>query len=201
MADMNDDEIITGLLKGGPAEEKALRWMYRNNLPMVIAHILENNGSQQDAEDVFQETVLTFRDQVVAGTFLRRAKISTFLMSIVRRKWYNRLRRSGYNEGYVAEMKHLLEADQESIPDMADPVLMDEELIQKIDQLVLKIGEKCREVLRMRFWDQFSMEKIAEKLGYKNAQIAKNKHFRCIEELRALLDNDPDLRNTLRDLL
>ncbi len=201
MADMSDDEIITGLLEGGPAEEKALRLMYRNNLPMVIAHISENNGSQEDAEDVFQETVLTFRDQVVAGTFLRRAKISTFLMSIVRRKWYNRLRRSGYNEGYVAEMKHLLEAEQESIPDMADPILMDEELIKKIEQMLLKIGEKCREVLRMRFWDQFAMEKIAEKLGYKNAQIAKNKHFRCIEELRDLLNNDPDLRNTLRDLL
>ena len=26
-------------------------------------------------------------------------------------------------------MKHLLEAEQESIPDMADPIMMDEELI------------------------------------------------------------------------
>ena len=201
MAEMLDDEIIEGLLEGGPAEEKALRYVYRKNLPMVIAHISKNNGSDKDAEDVFQDILLDFRDHVQKGRFQGRSSIATYLMSMVRRSWYNRLRRNGYKEGYVTEMKPVLEAEQELIPEGTDPFLIDEELKSKIDLLLSKIGEKCQELLRMRFWDKFSMEKIAQVLGYKNAQNAKNKHFRCIEALRDLLKNDPHLRNTLRDLL
>ena len=201
MAEMSDDEIIIGLLEGGPAEEKALRRIYRKNLPMVIAHISLNNGSKEEAEDVFHDILLTFRDQVHDGRFQGRSSISTYLMSMVRKTWYNRLRRKGYKEGYVAEMKPLLEAEQESMPDETDPFQIDEQLKIKVDQLLTKVDAKCQDVLRMRFWQKWPMEKIAERLGYKNAQIAKNKHFRCIEALRELLKNDPPLRHTLRDLL
>jgi RNA polymerase sigma factor (sigma-70 family) len=201
MAQMSDDMIINGLLEGGASEEKALRWMYLNLLPMVIQHISRNNGNRDDAMDVFQDALLVFTEHVKLGRFQRRSSITTFLMAIVRNAWHNRLRKRGYGEGYVAEMKHVLEGAQEPAPDVPDPMWLEKEQEYAIQQIVARLGEKCREILRMRFWDAFKMEKIAELMHYKNAQIAKNKHFRCLEELRNLLQNEPNLRNYLRGLL
>lgn len=201
MAQMTDDDILQNLLEGGASEDRALAWLYQNLLPMVIRHISSNNGSRDDALDVFQDALLVFTEYVKAGRYLRRSSISTFLMGIVRNTWHNRLRRKGYNEGYVAEMKQVLEGAEEPAPDVPDAFWLETELGKAIVFILSKLGEKCREILRMRFWDGFKMERIAELMQYKTGQIAKNKHFRCIEELRDLLKNDDNLRNYLRGLL
>lgn len=201
MAQMSDDDIINGLLKGGESEEKALRWMYLNLLPKVMNHISHNNGSQDDAKDVFQDALLVFTEHVKQGRFQRRASVSTFVQAIVRNAWHNRLRRRGYDEGYVAEMKQVLDAAHEPAPDVPSEGWMEKEIVRIVNALIGRLGEKCREILRMRFWDGLKMEQIADLLQYKNGQIAKNKHFRCLEELRDLLRNDNQLRDYLRGLL
>jgi RNA polymerase sigma factor (sigma-70 family) len=201
MAQMTDDEIIRDVLEGGPSEERALAWLYEKLLPMVIQHIKSNNGARDDAYDVFQDAILVFTDYVKTDRYRRKSSISTFLMGIVRNTWHNRLRRKGYSEGYVAEMKQILEGAEEPSPDVPDAFWLDQELEKAIVFMLAKLGEKCREILRMRFWDGFKMEKIAVLMQYKTSQIAKNKHFRCIEELRTLLKQDDNLRNYLRGLL
>jgi RNA polymerase sigma factor (sigma-70 family) len=201
MAQMSDDDIVQGLLDGGPAEDAALRWMYKNLFPMVLRHISTNSGDADDAKDVFQDALFVFAEHVKRGRFQRRSSIATFLMAIVRNAWHNRLRRRGYSEGYVAEMKHVLDAAHEPAPDVPDPGAVEQELAQLVQSLIGQLGEKCREILRLRFWDGFKMEHIATVLAYKNGQIAKNKHFRCLEELRALLSGNLELRNHLRGLL
>jgi RNA polymerase sigma factor (sigma-70 family) len=201
MAQMSDDEILNGLQDGGESEEKALRWLYIKMLPMVIQYISQHNGSSDDAKDLFQDALIVFTEHVKKGSFQRRSAINTFLMAIVRNLWNNRLRRKGYGEGYIAEMKPVLANESEPSPDVPDALWMDQEKELRVAQLLSKLGEKCREILQLRFWDGFRMEKIAERMQYKNGQIAKNKHFRCLEELRALIQSDSNLRNYLRGLL
>lgn len=201
MAQMSDDDILLGLQSGGAAEEKALQWLYLKMLPMVMHHISANSGSRDDAQDVFQDALIAFTEHVKLGRFQRRSSIATFVMGIVRNSWHNRLRRSGYSEGYVKEMKHAMAEAHEPAPDVPDAMWLEQELEQAVHHVVDKLGDKCREILQMRFWDGFKMEKIAELMQYKNAQIAKNKHFRCLEELRGMLQADVNLRNYLRGLL
>jgi RNA polymerase sigma factor (sigma-70 family) len=201
MTQMRDDEIIQGLLAGSQSEEKALAWLYKKLLPMVIQHISANNGSRDDAQDVFQDALIAFTEHVQQGRFQQRSSISTYLMGIVRNTWHNRLRRRGYKEGYVAEMKHVLEGAGEPAPDVPDAFWMEQEMEKTVASMFAKLGEKCREILQMRFWEGLKMEAIAAKMQYKNGQIAKNKHFRCLAELRTLLQGNPNLRNHLRGLL
>jgi RNA polymerase sigma factor (sigma-70 family) len=201
MAQESDDDILKALLQGGESEEKALRGMYLSLLPMVVQHITRNNGSRDDAMDVFQDALIVFTEHVHKGSFQRRSSISTYVMGIVRNAWNNRLRRKGYGDGYASEMKHLLEDEREPAPDVPDQMWMDQERENMIALLLSKLGDKCREILQKRFWEGLKMEQIAERMAYKNGQIAKNKHFRCLEELRELLRDNTNLRNHLRGML
>lgn len=60
----------------------------------------------------------------------------------------------------------------------------DRELVARILQ---KVGEPCKSVLRHYYFDNFSMEAIAENLGYKSAGVAKKKKCECLIRIRKLL--------------
>jgi RNA polymerase sigma factor (sigma-70 family) len=200
MAQVGDEEILGWIKEGGESENEAARWMYRLYFPMVRQHIIHNKGNEEDSFDLFQESVLDFLHHVKQDR-LQSPKVKPYLMGIVRNKWLNQLRRKGYGDQYISEMKQTLGDDQEAAPDVPDPLRLEAEKEIAVGHLFSKLGAKCVEILRLRFWDGFKMQKIAERMAYKSSQIAKNKHFRCLEELRALLRDDDQLRNHLRGLL
>ncbi len=50
-----------------------------------------------------------------------------------------------------------------------------------------KLGEPCHSILKLFYYDSFSMESIAVKLDYKNTDVVKSQKLRCIKELRKAL--------------
>lgn len=201
MARLSDDDILDMIREGGEAEEKALRWMYKNFFLMVVHHITRNKGSKEEAEDIFQDALIAFCEHVKRASYRRHSSVSTFVMAIARNAWNNRLRRKGYGETYSQAMKAELDNDHEPASDVPDLSWMETEKEKAVERLFSELGEKCREILTLRFWDKLPMEKIALRMQYKNAQIAKNKHFRCLEELRDRISKDEALRNYLQELL
>jgi RNA polymerase sigma factor (sigma-70 family) len=200
MARVSDEEILRWISEGGESEEKALRMIYKVHFPMVRQHIIHNKGSEDESYDVFQDTVLDFTVHVKQGR-MKQSNIGAYLMGIVRYKWLNLLRRKGYGDQYSTEMKWLQRDDQEMAPDVPDQAKLDKDREAAVAHLFSQLGEKCIQILRLRFWDLMSMEKISDVMQYKSSQIAKNKHFRCMEELRELLSKNMELRNYLRGLL
>jgi RNA polymerase sigma factor (sigma-70 family) len=56
--------------------------------------MINYGASEQDAEDVFQETVIAFIDIVQKGKFRMESSIKTFLVSVARNIWRNEVKRS-----------------------------------------------------------------------------------------------------------
>ncbi|MFT5820040.1 MAG: hypothetical protein ACI8ZM_001274 [Crocinitomix sp.] len=46
------------------------------------------------------------------------------------------------------------------------------------------MGDPCKTILKLFYWEQNSMEAIATKTGYKNEQGAKKKKYLCLEKLK-----------------
>jgi len=61
------------------------------------------------------------------------------------------------------------------------------ERIRQLDALIARMGEKCNTIL-MRFARGYSMREIAEELGFKNEQSAKNAKGDCHRKLLELAD-------------
>src|ERR1700704_389195 len=96
-----DDAELIAAINDKKNLDKAILYIYQNYSETVSSFITNNGGSQQDADDIFQETVVAFIDIAKKGKYRMEASIKTFLVSIARNIWYNQIKkkeRSGHRE-------------------------------------------------------------------------------------------------------
>ncbi|MEM7039333.1 MAG: sigma-70 family RNA polymerase sigma factor [Bacteroidota bacterium] len=192
-----DSDLIADLLAGGKRELGALGRLYSLFLPEIVRYIIRNQGSEEDAKDVFQDALIAFSEQIRGGSFRKESSIKSYLWAICRNMWLNQLKRRKHAQAYVAAQEN---ADVPPVK-APDRLFLENEQDQQIMSLFGRVGEKCRELLRLRIYYHFSMQEIAVQLGYKNAQNAKNKHFKCMKSLRTMVAENADLRKSIREMI
>lgn len=64
---------------------------------------------------------------------------------------------------------------------------VDEDRRRKLAQTINAMGDPCKTILTLFYWERNSMEAIAAKTGYKNEQGAKKKKYLCLEKLKKQL--------------
>jgi RNA polymerase sigma factor (sigma-70 family) len=142
-----------------------------------------NNGDEAEAKDLYQDSFLGFLEKVWSENFVLTCKIKTFIYSICRRKWLYQLRgrkRLIDIEKYV-ELEEAAEEAFVEAPDVPD----DEQIISAIKSL----GDPCKSLLIGFYYQKLSMEKLADKLNYKNENVAKQQKLRCKDRLKNAFKN------------
>ena len=61
-----------------------------------------------------------------------------------------------------------------------------------VEQSLEQLGEPCKSLLELYYYDKMTMEDIAETLNYKNAATAKNLKYKCLNRLRKIYENTVD---------
>jgi RNA polymerase sigma factor (sigma-70 family) len=177
---LNTDARILDLLRQG--DEEALVMLYRSNRKPVTAFVLRNNGTRDDAEDMLQEALVVLWERVRSGRFQYTAKLDTFVYATVKNMWMRRL---------FSKRREVRESQtHEESPDGAPSAL--EEMITGEESRIVKealdrLGEPCRKLLLLFYWEELSMDDIAARLGFANAETAKSKKYQCKKALQALL--------------
>src|SRR3979490_1256615 len=87
---MHDQKIIE--LIQSHSEDKALTVLYKH-FSMIRKNILANGGNAQDAEDIFQETLIIFCRKIKDPGFKLPAQLSTYLFGISRFLWKDELKK------------------------------------------------------------------------------------------------------------
>ena len=70
---------------------------------------------------------------------------------------------------------------------IADNDFEKEEREKVIAKCLNELGETCRNVLMYYYFDDMSMQEIADKLGFANADTAKTKKYKCKEAFDELV--------------
>jgi RNA polymerase sigma factor (sigma-70 family) len=115
------------------------------------------------------------------------ASIETYLFGIgkmVVREWWREA--SKYKEDDLNEaMEDLSKIDLfgDALNQKSDKFELTEQLAKGMNE----IGEPCKTVLQLFYWEQNSMEAIAIKLNYKNEQVAKKKKYLCLQKLKEIM--------------
>jgi RNA polymerase sigma factor (sigma-70 family) len=65
--------------------------------------------------------------------------------------------------------------------------LIESEEASMIGDAVRRLGEPCRTLLVLFYWEEASMEEIASRLGLANAETAKSKKYQCKKALQEIL--------------
>lgn len=191
-----DQELVAGL-KSGQRLEEMIRSLYRDYFESLAWYVTNNSGTRQDAEDVFQEVVVTFIDLVQKDKFRGESTVKTFLYSLNRHIWLNELKRRG--RALAREEKY--EKGQERVEPDTAWLITERENKSAVISLVEQLGETCRQILVMFYYEDLPMKKILETMPYENEQVLRNKKYKCLKQLEQMLNQHPTLKNSLKNLL
>jgi RNA polymerase sigma factor (sigma-70 family) len=168
---MDESEIFERIKKG---DEKALEYLYKKYYRMMTKLVITNSGTEEEARDVYQDALIVFWQKATSGNLVLTSKISTFIYSICQNLWrkeLDRKKRLSNEEKDMAVSMDLDSAEKEKI------------VAKCIDQL----GDTCKKVLMYYYFEEMSMQDIAEKLGFANTDTAKTKKYKCKKKLDELV--------------
>ena len=86
----SDKSIIDAIANNN---ESALDYLYKSNIRMVIKLITENNGTEDDAAEILQDTLILLWEKIQKKQRNLSSKISTYLYAVARNKWLQELGR------------------------------------------------------------------------------------------------------------
>ena len=176
-----DSEVILGILNNS---ETALKRLYVAYFPMVLQLIINNNGNEDDAKDIYQEAIIVLYNKVKAGDFELSSKLKTYIYSICRRLWLKRLTQLNRYGGDVRDFEEFLPgSDVEEV----DEERNDKDLqFKKMESALQQLGEPCKTIMEDFYIKNRSMQDICERFGYTNADNAKTQKYKCLQRLKKL---------------
>lgn len=174
----SDNEILTGLACG---DSKAIENIYRECYGQIEGLIIKNNGTSDDARDVFQEAMIVLYENAKSGSFSLSCHVKTYMYAVCRRLWLKRLQTM---QRYTNGLDHAdigVNVDE----DIEEHERRNAE-ITIMESAMGKIGEPCKSLLKAFYFEKKSMPEIAEMFGYTNADNAKNQKYKCLVRLKKL---------------
>jgi RNA polymerase sigma factor (sigma-70 family) len=173
-----DQHVIVGIALGDAA---VLEGLYTDYFPMVLNMVLQNNGTEEEAKDIFQEAVIVLYDRVQRGGFELSSKLKTYIYAVCRRLWLKQL-------GYQGRAFQDVSNYEEAIPVEEDLAMHREKDLQLslMEQALGKLGEPCRTIIHDFYILNLSMQEICEKFGYTNTDNAKTQKYKCLQRLKKL---------------
>lgn len=163
-------------------DERAYFIFYESVLPSFQRWVLNNNGSEMDAEDAFQKGLISFLLNLETGAYQLQAgtRITTVLFDYCKKVWLTELN--------SARLRH-----RGRMPDHIDAVdtgdvekdLERLDVVKAVQQSLHQLKGVCRNLLEWFYVEELSLREIADRLGMKEESV-KSKRYQCAEKLKAI---------------
>lgn len=175
---LRDKELLDGLAKN---DTSAIEVIYKENFSLIQQMIVQNNGSEDDARDIFQESLIVLYQKAISEDFELNCQLRTYIYSVSRRLWLKRLQTKRIYDTPIDNYEEQVAVEE------------DVETHEKQDQqygvmksALGKIGEPCKSLLEAFYVHNKNMQEISSYFGYTNADNAKNQKYKCLMRLKKL---------------
>ena len=187
----NDLKIVASIDKGD--NSAALKLLYGTPLKKVQSYVLKNNGSRDDANDVFQDAVIALFNSIKKGKYDKNKDIDGFLYTVARNLWIDKIRKDKKREvtDFTESYDHTDYSDQLKH-------MVSQEKLSAFQTVFNMQTERCKELLHYAIYEKLSMKVISEKLGMNNENVAKATHYRCKQALAKIIHENKGLTSTLK---
>jgi len=175
----SDDRIV----------DQAFAYLYQEYFSVIQYYIKENNGSEDDAADVFQDSLIVLHDKVRSEQFKLTCAMKTYIYSICRNLWLKKLR----TRKQQAKTKDAL-AFIELEPNVS-AVLEEDEKSKAVAKLLKEIDEDGEKVLICYYFEGLNTAEVTKKMGYANEFVTRNKKSKSLKKLRELLKESKEFKN------
>jgi RNA polymerase sigma factor (sigma-70 family) len=181
---ISDKSILEGIKK---QDDKTLNWLYDNYLQTVKKHIINNSGTNADASDIFQDTIIVLYSQVKDDSLSLTSDLKGYFFGIARNLWKAHMRKNQVT--VELDVDYAEEPEGEEI---TDPLF--EKILSRAFE---KLKPDFQKILTL-YADGVSYEEIAVQMELKNENYARRKKYLCKEALMDLIKADPEYQEYLR---
>ena len=176
-----------GIIEGIRRRDKdVLNFIYKKYFPMVRYFIVRNQGSEEDAQDIFQEAMVAVYQRLGKKKLDLDCSFKTYFYSVVRHMWLQYLERNRINYEFTDMDEFLMLEDKEIYDDFQAKKAI-------FQRRFLELTELCRKILMMVV-EGISYEEIASTIGYKGRQYAIKRKYECMKSLMNRVVNDPEYK-------
>ncbi len=171
---MEDEKILAGIQQN---EAAAFNILYKFYYPVVKSFVLKNNGSEADAEDVFQETLIVLLRKVPKDDFELTSSLKTYIFSIASNIWLKKLR------DVKRQTNHFIYdvADAQSAKDYEVIETQKQNLLNKA---LAAITNHCLTLIYQVFYTDKKREEIMAEMRYKNPHTFNNQKYKCLQQAK-----------------
>lgn len=174
-------EIINDL-KG--ENNHAFGILYKEYFGMVNRFIIYNNGRTDDAEDIFQDTMMVLLEKLRQDDFQLTASIKTYIMAISKNLWLKRLR-TAYRETEFTDFHSNRFYEEINVAIENEKSYWD-----KLQNYIHQITEHCKGLIHDMFFKEKAIEQIQKEYGYSSKHNAQNQKHKCVEQIRKIKEKE-----------
>jgi RNA polymerase sigma factor (sigma-70 family) len=193
MIGYSDEQILKGILRH---DNLILQYVYKQYYYNINYFIRKNQGSEDDASDIFQEAIIIIYRKIKENDLIfEKSSFKGYLFSVCRFLWLKQLEKRRIEK----------EKLNDSLPYQED--LYDDnlnELVEKNERYGLyqkhfgTLSTDCQKLLQL-FFEKVSLKEIAKVMGYKSEKYAKKRKFKCKELLISRIKQDAEFKKILED--
>jgi len=180
-----DQRYLVALLNN---EVALVNEIYKKCAGKVKSFVLFNNGSADDAADIFQEALVDIYNQAKYKNLQLTCPFEPFLLLVCKRKWLNELKKRSISPVTKNE-DDLLHIGEDTF-EQAEALELQKEQASLFLKAFEQLGERCKEIISWSMKGE-AQEKVAETLGVTYGYLRKKKS-ECMASLVKLIDRKND---------
>ncbi|PSL47179.1 RNA polymerase sigma factor (sigma-70 family) [Chitinophaga niastensis] len=164
-----DQRYLDGLLKN---DTRLVQEIYERFAGKIKYYILQNQGTEDDAADIFQESIIDVYNQAKYKDLQLTCPFEPFFLLVCKRKWLNEIKKRG-RQPVTKKLDDLYDVGEDVFA-AAEQVVQEEAQTGLFLAQFERLGDKCKEILRSTLTGE-AQEKIAETLGVTYGYLRKKK--------------------------
>lgn len=192
MQEYTVEEILNGIKE---RDTRVLDFVYNNFYQQVKVFIMQNQGSLEDAKDIYQDAMMVIYQKLQLNNLKLTCSFSTYLYSVSRLLWLKQLEKRKLWKQFTEDAENFINLDDSifSIYEM-------NERYRLYQSHFKRLSFSCQKVLEL-FLARIPLKEIARILGFKSEQYAKKRKHQCKEKLVNNIKNDPEYGELSRHIV
>ncbi|MBQ4805779.1 RNA polymerase sigma factor, sigma-70 family [Aquimarina amphilecti] len=173
-------------------DSKIIAQIYNKNFPSIKKFILLNSGNTEDAEDIFQKSLIQIIIRYKREKFSISGDFDAYLMAICKNLWRREL---NLHKKRVTNVEKVEVHDEYIDSSFA---LLEQKRQELFIEKFAEITGNCKEILTL-FFAKTPYEEIVANTEYSSELVVRQRVFKCKKRLAELIKKDSRY-NSLKEL-
>ncbi len=154
--------------------DASIEQLYRCAFPIVARTIARLGGDLETTKDIFHDALIIYLEK--SGTLQLSSSPASYLNGISRILWIKKFKEQSLHTS--------LNGHEEEIALDDDLYDAEKETPRPILEYLKGAGRKCLELLQAFYYEQRSMQEIAERFSFRSRRSATVQKHKCLEKVR-----------------